>query len=133
MINIQKLTKADTVGAAASSLCIVHCMAAPFIFMAGAYSAAHAHTPVWWQLLDYLFLVISFIAIRRSAKASTKNWMGYTMTITWALLFLAVFNETLEMAELSELVVYIPAFGLIGLHLYNQKYCTCTGSDCCAR
>jgi len=34
---------------------------------------------------------------------------------------------------LGELVVYIPAIALVGLHLYNRKYCKCEDDTCCAK
>lgn len=120
------------VGAVASGLCILHCVATPFLFLASSYAAASIEKPVWWQSIDYFFLLISFLAIRRSAQTSSRRWVGVVMLLVWIFLLLAIGNETLELLALPELVVYIPAFGLIGLHLYNQRFCKCGGADCCA-
>ena len=74
MIEILNANKPDIVGAAASSLCMLHCLATPIIFLAGAHSAAHAaEAPVWWILIDYIFLAISFLAIDATRKTSTKK------------------------------------------------------------
>ncbi|MEM9025186.1 MAG: MerC domain-containing protein, partial [Bacteroidota bacterium] len=47
----------DMFGAVASGLCLIHCLATPFLFVAGA--GAHAHhpeSPFWWGLIDVVFL-----------------------------------------------------------------------------
>lgn len=133
MIQIQKTTKPDIIGATASGLCAVHCIATPLLFIANTCAVTGCiDTPVWWKLIDYIFLVISFIAIQASIKKSTKRWVGLALIISWTLLFLAIVNESFEMMALPELVVYIPALSMIILHLYNQKYCTCAGNNCCA-
>ena len=64
--------KPNIIGSAASFLCLIHCIATPFLFVAQAELAHHTHNhPAWWGLLDILFLVVSFFAVLWSAK-STK-------------------------------------------------------------
>ena len=124
-------SKADTLGAATSGLCAIHCIITPFIFLAKAGSAAmHVDPPVWYQLIDYLFIIISFVAIHYATKNSTKNWMRISLWSTWGLLLVAILNETFEVIPLPEASVYIPALVIAGLHLYNQKYCRCEGNCC---
>jgi len=65
--------KPDAIGSAASTLCLIHCFATPFIFITQACTmSCCADAPTWWQSLDYLFIVISFFAIFR-AKKTFKN------------------------------------------------------------
>lgn len=46
---------ADTFGIISGSLCLVHCVATPFLFIARACTdTCCSSTPVWWQLVDYL-------------------------------------------------------------------------------
>ena len=60
----QNLSKPDLVGAMTSGLCAIHCMITPFIFLAKAGSTAiHVEVPIWYQMIDYLFIVISFGAV----------------------------------------------------------------------
>ena len=55
------IKKPDTLGALASSLCIVHCLATPMIFIAHSCAIGGCEAaPSWWKNLDYLFLTISF-------------------------------------------------------------------------
>jgi hypothetical protein len=119
-------TKTDIIGASASLLCAVHCLIAPFLFLTQAsILVQHQNVPLWYQILDYVFLFISFFAILYSIRSTTKKWIKTTLWLTWVLLTIAILNETFTLIHLSELAVYIPAFGLIGLHIYNHKYCRC--------
>ena len=46
--------KADTVGAAASFLCMIHCVATPFLFVAQACaSTCCSAAPTWWRAIDF--------------------------------------------------------------------------------
>ena len=70
------LYKADTVGAIASTLCVIHCLATPFIFVVQSCTAACcANAPGWWASFDYIFLLISFVSIYRSTQTTTKKIM----------------------------------------------------------
>ena len=121
----------DTIGIIAGMLCTIHCIATPFIFIIQPLSVQNEAAPLWWKSLDYLFLLISFLAVYQSTKNTAKSWMKYALWISWTLLTLAIVNEKLELFHLGELVVYIPAISLVGLHLYNRKYCQCADETCC--
>lgn len=126
--------KADSVGIIASSICLIHCIATPFIFIAKACSSAAAcciDAPLWWQLIDYLFIVISFLAIYYSTQHTPKPWVRNVMWICWALLFIAILNESFSLTFHSEFFIYLPAFGIIGMHFYNMKYCNCEDDTSC--
>ncbi len=128
---ISKLeVNSDFLGTIASSLCLLHCIATPLLFVIQPISVQTEAAPFWWKSLDYLFLLISFFAVYQSAKKSSKVWMKYALWISWIVLTLAIFNEKIELFHLGELVVYIPAVSLIGLHLYNRKYCQCKDETC---
>lgn len=127
------LQKPDTFGALASTLCVVHCLATPLLFIAHSCSAHGCETtPVWWKNLDFLFLVISFLAIYRSTQTTSKNFMKYALWISWAFLFLLIMNEKTHWISLPELLTYTIAFILAGLHLYNLNYCQCKEEKCCS-
>ncbi len=129
------LNNPDIFGALASSLCIVHCLGTPLLFFSqicltddGCNSA-----PMWWQSMDYLFLIISFVAVYRSSKTTNSNKVKTAFWMTWTLLFFCVLNETLDFIYLSKSVMYTTAFLLGGLHLYNLKYCRCESDQCCTK
>jgi len=124
--------KSDILGVIASTLCLIHCIATPFIFIVQASSVTyHNVTPIWWKSLDYFFLVISFFAVYRSTQTTSNNWIKPSLWLSWAVLFIIIINEKLEWLPLGETVIYIPTFALILLHFYNKKYCQCNEGNCC--
>ena len=122
----------DTIGIIAGMLCTVHCLATPLLFIAKACSSVCcADAPVWWQLIDYAFLIISFIAIYFITKKSTLSWIKITFWISWFLLLLTLLNHTFRIISLPEYLIYIPASAIIILHFYNLKFCKCSEDSCC--
>ena len=125
--------KSDSLGALASALCLVHCLATPLIFVAQSCSlTCCSASPTWWQFIDYFFVVISFLAIFRSVKTTTSTWIKPALWISWSLLVLCIVNEKMNWFYLNDNLVYVPALLLVGLHLYNKKYCQCDGATCCS-
>ncbi|MDT7830827.1 MerC domain-containing protein [Flavobacteriaceae bacterium S356] len=128
---INKLsTNSDPIGAMASSLCLLHCLATPLIFIIQPLAAEDA-APGWWKSLDYIFLFVSFFAVVWSVQNTSKNWMRYALWISWIALTVALINEKLELFSLTEFSIYIPAIALVFLHFYNRKYCQCADEECC--
>ncbi|KJD34375.1 membrane protein [Tamlana nanhaiensis] len=124
--------KADTLGIASSSLCLIHCAATPFLFIAQASSSLYGfEKPVWWQSLDYVFLTISFVAIFYSSKNTSKKWIAVALWLFWSLLLITILDETFELGYFSEAFIYVPSLAIVALHFYNQKYCKCKDDNCC--
>ena len=131
MINLS-LKKSDTIGVLSSGLCMIHCLATPFFFVATACTATCcSDTPLWWQWIDYFFLVVSFIAVRHSTISTNSNYVEFGLWVSWVALLIFVLNAKFLWFSVSPNTKFIPAFSLIGLHLYNLKYCQCQKSDCC--
>jgi len=133
MVQILKINQnSDVVGSAASALCLIHCIATPFLFAAHA-SHVHGHHehPFWWGLLDLLFIGISFVAVYWSTKHTAKNWMRYALWVSWALLCFVILNEKMGLIHIVEEAIYLPSLALVGLHIYNKKYCNCEEEGCC--
>ena len=131
MLNIS-FKKSDAVGVVSSGLCIVHCLATPVFFIAATCSASCCNaTPLWWQWVDYVFLIISFIAITHSIKSTNSNLVKYGLWVSWVALFLFILNIQFQWFSISDNIKFIPAFSLIGFHLYNIKYCKCSKDECC--
>jgi hypothetical protein len=125
------IPKTDKVGIIASALCMIHCIATPFLFIAKSCSATCCETaPGWWTLIDYLFLIVSFFAIYRSSKNTSKTWMKYALWISWTLLLVVLLNEKLLYFSLFNYAIYFPALALVVLHFYNLKYCQCKTDNC---
>ena len=131
--NINK--QSDIIGAFASGICLLHCIATPFIFVSIAgidhHEHHHAETPFWWSTIDIIFIIISFFAVKLSAKLSSKRWIKYALFSCWVFLSFVLLNEKLAILHLAEEIIYIPSIALIVLHIYNRKYCQCLDEDCC--
>ncbi len=124
--------KPDTFGSLASALCLIHCIATPFLFISQTCALTGcSETPIWWQFIDYLFLAISFVAIYWTTHTTTINWIKPLMWLSWLALFTVIINEKLKWLSIPETVIYIPAFALIATHIYNRKYCGCHKKSCC--
>ncbi|KYG74807.1 MerC mercury resistance protein [Roseivirga ehrenbergii] len=129
----ERTIKPDVAGVLAGSLCAVHCLATPFIFLAKAGSSlGHVESPLWYHLFDYVFIIISFVAVFYASKNTAKRWVKTALWSVWSILLMAILNEAFELIHLPEASVYIPALLLAALHLYNRKYCQCADNNCCA-
>ena len=58
-----KSLKLDYIGASASFLCFLHCLTTPLFLVASCTNVCCSGTPIWWQSVDYIFIVVSFIVI----------------------------------------------------------------------
>ena len=115
--------KADLIGALASSLCLIHCMATPFIFLIKSSAAIScSQTPFWWQTIDYLFLTVAFFAVVHIANNKrSKKWIRYLLILSWIGLLLVTINSTFFFFHITNNLAYIPAISLVSLHLYNSN------------
>ena len=123
--------KSDTVGAAASFLCMIHCLATPFLFVAQACSSACcSDAPTWWRAVDFVFLAVSGFAVYRSMQTSSKRWVWRSLWAAWVVLTCSVLSEAFAYALFLPALKYASASGLIGLHVYNMKFCQCRNPTC---
>lgn len=124
--------KPDSIGAISSSLCLIHCLATPLIFITQTCNLTCCYNaPAWWQWIDYLFLIISFFAVYKSTQNSSKKWMKLALWVSCFLLCITIINDKLNFIILDSYLNYLPALCLIVLHLYNQKFCQCANNECC--
>ena len=115
--------KPDVLGAISSSLCVVHCLATPLLFISHMYTSMDSrNVPFWWRDLDFLFLTISFIAIYRATKTTSKNFMKYALWVGWIVLFSLILNEKMAWLAIPGILNYIAALSLAAFHIYNLKY-----------
>ena len=125
------LIKSDSIGILASSLCMIHCVATPFIFV--AYTCCSSESPAWWQAFDIFFLVISLIAVYFSSKDIANKFIISAMWLSWMSLGIILLNDIYLWYEIDHSAIYVPAAMLIILHIYNLKYCQSSGETCCAK
>ncbi len=128
------VVKPDTIGSLASTLCLIHCIATPFIFITQACTASAsccANAPIWWQSIDYIFIIISFFAIYRSTQTSTNAKIKIALWTTWFIFFILILNKTIQLFSISNYFIYSAGILLALFHLYNLNYCQCKDEDCC--
>ena len=126
------INNSDSIGALASTLCLIHCLITPLIFVVQSCAASCcASAPAWWMYFDYFFLAISFFAIHRSSKTTQSKFIKYSLRSFWVLLFCLIVNESIEVLLINKNVMYFVAITLSFLHIYNLKYCQCNNNKCC--
>ena len=121
----------DKIGIISSSLCMIHCIGTPFIFIAKACSVkCCSEAPIWWLMIDYLFLIISFIAIYYTTKKPTKPWLNISFWIAWVILLLATLEHSFSLSIIPKYFIYIPATIVVALHFYNLRLNRCEDENC---
>ena len=124
----------DSIGIIASSLCMIHCLVTPILFIASSCTAiCCSETPFWWQIIDYIFLTISFIVIFNLSYSITKKWLILCFWGSWFLLLTMILNHSFNIINLNSIFIYIPALIIILLHFYNMQYCKCEDKTCCQK
>ena len=102
------------------------------VFIAQAGSVVHhAESPLWWNLIDVLMLIVSLFAVYWAVKNTSKRWIKYALSASWIFLALIILNEKFEGFHLVEELIYIPTLSLVLFHLYNRKYCHCKDEESC--
>ncbi len=128
---ILKNNLVDTIGMSSSSLCLIHCIITPFIFITQACSmSCCASSPIWWRSLDFFFLIISFIAVLFASKLSTIRWVKASFYVLFIVLAFTTINHHAPFINLPRQLNYAAAFWLFALHMYNRKYATCCANKC---
>ncbi len=113
--SMKKILQADIIGMGSSLLCLIHCLAMPFIFA----GLALMPNMEWWEGLDYVFLAINFCAVYFTTTHTSVPLVKYTLWFGWALLATAIMGES--KIEWLEYVGYFASFVLIVGHYINYK------------
>jgi len=122
----------DYVGASASGLCLIHCIATPILFLSQASLISIGNEMLFlWQSLNFLFLAISFIAIYYSVQNSSNLYVKILFFLNWLILSTLILIELFEILSIAEFYTYIAAISLSILHIYNLNYCRCEDDSCC--
>ena len=111
-------------------LCIIHCIITPLLFMINA-ELATKNTLFGLQMIGYLFLIISFFAVYKSALNTTNKIVKVLFFVFWSFLLFLILNESFGVFRIAETFTFISAFSLSALHIYNLNYCQCADENCC--
>lgn len=122
------INKSDSLGMLVSTLCLIHCLATPFLI---AFTIQFRKLSVIWSYIDVVFLCFSALAIYRSSKEISKQWVKTLLWSSWSILLFILLNEKIHWQEIPEAAIYIPTLSLLFLHFYSSKYCQCDNDKCC--
>jgi len=124
-----KTNQSDLLGAAASGLCAIHCTLTPLVFAAkpmleGAMDEHHHHHHGggFWAMLDYIFLVLSLVAVWYSARHTSHKTIKWTLWIAWVVFAFGLLSEPLEIS-FGKWFMYAGSITLVIAHLQNYRYC----------
>ncbi len=130
-IAINLVNRSDSYGALASALCLLHCLATPFVIIFCNYSlSATINYLGFWKSLDLILLLISLLMVYLSVQKTSKDYMKYFFWCSWFVLFFLIVNEKLELFHLPEYIIYVSTTFLSIVHIYNLKYCQCSNENC---
>ena len=122
----------DYLGIFSGTLCILHCAFTPILFLSQTQLVKlNLEASVVWKMLNFLFLILSFIAVYRSRKNSNNLYVKRLLLYTWIALCVCILNELFELFHVLEVFSYLAAASLCALHVYNLKYCSCNDESCC--
>jgi hypothetical protein len=80
--------------------------------------------PHWWEMLDYIFLIVGFVAVYHAANHSAKKNIKWFLWFFWICLAIAVVFE-----QKLHWMAYIASAGLIITHFFNIKNHTKSSSN----
>jgi len=114
---------ADKLGIASAVICTVHCLVVPALFLFKYWwtnttgkTLFSGGLPVWWELFDYLFLIVGFIAVYHASSHAAGRNIKKALWFFWCCLGIAVvFENSLHW------MAYIASAGLIGTHFINIR------------
>tara|TARA_B100000963_G_scaffold148267_1_gene129046 strand:+ start:15596 stop:16003 length:408 start_codon:yes stop_codon:yes gene_type:complete len=131
-MNIIKINS-DHVGVTSGILCAIHCIFSPFFYVYQAkLSTYNFEAAFLWNSLNYIFIIISFVAVCKSILNSTNSIVKPILFSSWLILSILILNEQFEIIHLQEVYTYLSASILCVTHFYNLKNCRCDNDDCCS-
>ena len=121
----------DKIGIISSTLCMIHCIGTPFLFIAKSCSpTCCSDAPTWWLMIDYLFLLISFFAIFHTTNSSTSLWLRIFFWTTWTILLFSIVDHSFNYHIFPKNFSYFPGLTIVALHFYNLKINKCENNNC---
>lgn len=115
---------ADKLGIASAVICTIHCLVVPMLFLlkywwtntTGKALFGTSGLPSWWETIDYLFLIVGFVAVYHASAHASGRYIKLSLWLFWLCLAIAVvFEHTLHW------MAYIASIGLITTHFINIR------------
>ena len=126
MSNVNKVGSFDIFGASVSALCAIHCTLTPLFFAAKPFLDTaehhHGHGGAWRGSLDYIFLVLSVVAVWYSSRQTSHPTYKWMLWAAWGLFAVGLLLEPLELWFIKGLM-YLGSAALVVIHLQNYRHC----------
>ena len=120
-----KINFSDWLGVSASTLCIVHCALTPLIFTAKpvfyGMIGKQVHNHGAWAALDYVFLILSLIAVYYSARHTAHPILKWVFWAAWIVFACGLLFEPHTMTS-GHWLMYAGSIVLVIAHLINYQY-----------
>ena len=121
-----KINRSDILGASASALCAIHCTLSPLLFalkpVLESTNGNHSHTAGCWAALDYIFLVISLVAVWYSARHTNHSNIKWILWAAWGLFAFGLLSEPFDLS-FGKWLMYGGSFTLFITHWKNYQLC----------
>lgn len=119
----------DKVGIVGSVLCLIHCLAAPFVAITGTALADHWHAGDGVFSLDHLFIIVNGFAVYFATKHVAAKIVKWILWFAFALFATSLLLES--KGEIFHWLSYVASFLLIGGHLFNIYTCRASKGSAC--
>jgi hypothetical protein len=121
-----KLKQSDIFGAAVSGLCAIHCTLTPLIFAAKPILetsvSGHKITSNFWTAFDYVFLVLSLLAVWYSSVYTNHKTLKWALWLAWLIFSLGIISEQLHVKN-GIWLMYLGSLSLVYAHIKNYRHC----------
>ena len=117
-MNEKVSTASDRAGITSAVLCTIHCLVIPVLFLLkfSFTDSSPLNLPSWWEQLDYVFLLVSFLAVYHSANHTPTRQIKISLWVFWAILAISIIFQ----AHLHWMA-YIASAGLVITHFINIR------------
>ena len=122
MSHIRKLDFSDWLGVAASCLCAIHCTLTPIFFAAKPIweTTMGEHVHGIWEMLDYVFLILSLMAVWYSARHTTHTTLKWVLWFAWGIFTVGLLTESFFFGKW---LMYTGSIILVMAHIKNYRHC----------
>ena len=127
MSNSSRLHQSDLLGVLASGLCAIHCALTPVFFavrplLETAHDGHHHDHVGFWGALDYVFLILSLLAVWYSARHTSHASFKWILWIAWGVFAVGLLSEPLNYSH-GIWLMYFGSITLVVAHIQNYRYC----------
>ena len=126
--------RSDLLGVLASGLCAIHCAVTPVFFIAKPFIHSsvnyHSHGSGFWSMLDYVFLVLSFIAVWFSSKHTNLKSIKWVLWSAWIVFSIGLLSERIHF-ENGIWLMYLGSAALVIAHVINYRHCQKCKKESC--